>query len=132
MPFGNLEDEHLRTYFSPGECLVILYQSFSALDYLHGLPQPVVHWDIKPGNILIKHRDPDRNPSYLHVKLSDFGLSKTGSLKTFCGSKTYSPPNVEDGCIPYTKAVDVWSLGVVILRFVYSLPFPGSGMGMGW
>lgn len=132
MPFGNLEDEHLRTHFSTGECLVILYQSLSALDYLHGLPQPVVHRDIKPENILIKHRDPDCNPGYLHVKLSDFGLSKTGSLKTFCGSKTYCPPEVEEGCVPYTKAVDVWSLGVVILRFACSLPFPGYGMGMEW
>lgn len=132
MPFGNLEDEHNRAHFSPEECLVILRQSLLALTYLHGLPQPVAHRDLKPENILVKHRDPGGNPDHLHVKLSDFGLSKAGSLKTFCGSRTYCPPEVRDSGTPYTKAVDVWSLGVVILRFAYSLPHPGHGIGMGW
>lgn len=119
-------------HFSYDECLAILQQASSALEYLHGRPQPVVHRDIKPENILVKHRPLDRNPDSLHIKLSDFGLSKTGSLKTFCGSQTYCPPEVRDEAVPYTKAVDIWSLGVVVLRFAYNLPYPGSGMGMKW
>ncbi|KAH8747276.1 kinase-like domain-containing protein [Diaporthe sp. PMI_573] len=132
MPFGNLEDEHRRARFLHEECWAILHQSLSALAYLHGLPQPVIHRDIKPENILVKYRD--TNPDYLHVKLSDFGLSKVGSLKTFCGSQTYCPPEIQDDDVPqaYTKAVDIWSLGVVILRFAYSLPHPGSGFGKRW
>jgi serine/threonine protein kinase len=132
MPLGNLEDEHDRAHFSPEECLVILHQSLLALTYLHGLPRPVVHRDIKLENILVKHRDPGRNPRHLYIKLLDFGLSKTGSLKTFCGSKTYLPPEVGDSGTPYIKAVDIWSLGVVILRFVYSLLRPGKGIGRCW
>jgi serine/threonine-protein kinase Chk2 len=132
MPFGNLEDEHHRAHFLYEESLAILHQCSSALTYLHGLPQPLIHRDIKPENILVKYRD--TNPEYLHVKLSDFGLSKTGSLKTFCGSPTYCPPEIRDDGVPqaYTEAVDIWSLGVVILRFAYSLPHPGSGLGKKW
>ncbi|KAI0815428.1 kinase-like domain-containing protein [Xylaria sp. FL0064] len=75
MPFGNLEDEHKRAHFSQDECLVIFYQSLSALAYLHGRSKPVAHRDLKPENILVQYRNVDQNPDYLHVKLSDFGLS---------------------------------------------------------
>ncbi|KAH8755346.1 kinase-like domain-containing protein [Diaporthe sp. PMI_573] len=135
MAFGNLEDEHSKAHFSHEECVTILHQSTSALRYLHERSEPVAHRDLKPQNILVQHRDPDRNPDGLCIKLSDFGLAKIGnSLKTGCGSETYCPPEV---CASrsrqrYTKAVDIWSLGVVILRFAYALPYPGSGIGMGW
>ncbi|KAH8754867.1 hypothetical protein F5883DRAFT_369388, partial [Diaporthe sp. PMI_573] len=78
-------------------------------------------------NILVQHRDPDRKPDGLCIKLSDFGLAKIGnSLKTGCGSETYCPPEVcaSHSRQRYTKAVDIWSLGVVILRFAYALPYP--------
>ncbi|GAP92494.1 putative protein kinase [Rosellinia necatrix] len=134
MPFGNLEDEHKRAHFSQDECLVIFQQSLSALAYLHGRSEPVAHRDLKPENILVQYRDADKNPNYLHVRLSDFGLSKTGSLKTMCGSETYCPPEIgnKHTLEKYTKAVDIWSLGVVVLRYAYSLPYPGSGFGMEW
>jgi serine/threonine protein kinase len=135
MPFGNLEDEHRRVPFTDDECVQILHQSLSALVYLHGQPEPVAHRDIKPENILVKYRDPDCNPDHLHIKLSDFGLSKAGSLKTWCGTPSYLAPEVQDEDTPqrkYTTAVDIWSLGVVILRLAYELPYPGSGNGAWW
>ena len=51
-----------------------------------------------------------------------------------CGSKTYLPPEVRNDDLRenYTRAVDIWSLGVVLLRYAYALPYPGSGMGMKW
>jgi serine/threonine-protein kinase Chk2 len=94
----------------------------------------VAHRDIKPHNILVKYRDPGYNPDYIHVKLSDFGLSKIGSLKTWCGTRTYLPPEVRKDrpLQKYTNAVDIWSLGLVILRLAYELPHTGSGSGLGW
>ncbi|KAI0143499.1 hypothetical protein GGR57DRAFT_508090 [Xylariaceae sp. FL1272] len=134
MPFGNLEDEHQRAHFSHEECLVFFHQSLLALAYLHGRSEPVAHRDLKPENILVQYRDADQNPNYLHVRLSDFGLSKTGSLKTICGSETYCPPEIGNNYTSekYTKAVDIWSLGVIMLRYAYSLPSPGSGFGIEW
>ena len=94
--------------FSDSDSVTILRQVLSALTYLHELEHPVVHRDIKPGNILVHSRQP------LHVKLSDFGLSKEGNiLQTFCGTHNYLAPEVyENGT--YTSAVDIWSLGVVV------------------
>ncbi|KUI70588.1 DNA damage response protein kinase DUN1 [Cytospora mali] len=133
MPFGNLDDQYKLVQFSHDESLAILHQSLSALVYLHGQPQPVAHRDIKPENILVKYRDRS-NPSHLHIKLSDFGLSKTGSLKTWCGTESYLPPEIREDRAPltYTKAVDIWSLGVVMLWVAYGLPYPGSGIGIEW
>ncbi|KAI0469409.1 kinase-like domain-containing protein [Xylaria cf. heliscus] len=134
MPLGNLEDQHQKSCFSRAECATILSQSVSALEYLHGLREPVAHRDLKPENILVQYRDPDHNPDGLRVKLSDFGLAKAGDLKTNCGSPIYQPPEVLN-CPPwrnYTQSVDIWSLGVVILRFSYGLPFLDYRDGMEW
>lgn len=134
MPLGNLEDEHGNSPFSYEECTSILFQSASALKYLHERREPVAHRDLKPQNILVQYRAPDGSGG-LCIKLSDFGLAKIGdSLKTGCGSETYCPPEIfERGSSQrYTRAVDIWSLGVVILRFAYGLPHPGSGVGMSW
>ncbi|GAW20578.1 hypothetical protein ANO14919_100860 [Xylariales sp. No.14919] len=133
MPYGNLEDQHGMAPFTYNESLVVFHQSLLALEYLHG--QLVTHRDLKPENILVQCRGTDRNPRCLHVKLSDFGLSGVGSLYTICGSKTYWPPEIafDTSSQKYTNAVDIWSLGVVLLRLAYSLPDPGSGMiGMEW
>ncbi|KAK4137336.1 kinase-like protein [Trichocladium antarcticum] len=134
MPFGNLEDAHKTNPFSYDECLVIFHQSLSAVSYLHGRPVPIAHRDIKPMNILVQSRDPGRDPAYLKIKLSDFGTSKSAaeSLNTYCGSPCYLPPEIDFYVQRYTKAVDIWSLGAVILRFAYSLPAPGFGSGHAW
>jgi serine/threonine-protein kinase Chk2 len=134
MPFGNLENAHKSNPFSRAECLTILSQSLAALVYLHGQPKPIAHRDIKPHNILVKNRDAHHNPEHLHVKLSDFGLSKAGTLRTFCGTDTYLAPEIqmERPRHKYTEAVDIWSLGVVILRLTYGLPRPGHGSGIEW
>lgn len=121
IPFGNLKQQSKYVRFSYAECCQINYQSLLALDYLHG--EGIVHRDIKPTNILVQYRDFEPNGASLRVKLSDFGLSKQGTLKTFCGSGTYLAPEIpfknEEN---YTDVVDIWSLGVVILEYAYGLP----------
>ncbi|KAI0541775.1 hypothetical protein GGR58DRAFT_454934 [Xylaria digitata] len=55
-------------------------------------------------------------------------------MQTFCGSQIYMPPEIVDGrgYHQYTKAVDIWSLGVVILKFACGLPYPCDGSGVDW
>jgi serine/threonine protein kinase len=128
MAFGNLLNEFERIPYSFEECCHVLRQSLSALDYLHGQPEPIAHRDLKPQNILVKSREP------LHIKLADFGLAKAGYLETHCGTLTYSPPELQSDSRSHrqTVAVDIWSLGVVILQFGYCLPSPGYGSEMSW
>jgi len=111
------------------ETISILQQCLSALTYLHGSKPPIVHRDIKPGNILIQHRFPGN----IYVMFADFGLARDSSeLSTFCGSALYLAPEVylewQSICSnttprkKYTPAVDVWSLGVVIYELQCCLP----------
>ncbi|KJZ69149.1 hypothetical protein HIM_11467 [Hirsutella minnesotensis 3608] len=126
VPGGSLDDQE---NMSAGEALSILCQCLSALTYLHGQEPPIVHRDIKPGNILVQHRF----PGDIYVKFGDFGLSRDGcDLSTICGSRQYLAPEIYLGLQyinsggterrSYTPAVDIWSLGVVVYELMCRLP----------
>jgi serine/threonine protein kinase len=62
------------------------------------------------------------------VKLSDFGLSKLVKqdelCKTSCGSPFYCAPEIFLGNPYCGKAIDIWSLGIVLYAMVCDdLPF---------
>lgn len=92
---------------------LLFYQMVSACKYLHD--QGITHRDLKPENILLSTDDKETL-----IKITDFGLSKfvdAGSLmKTFCGTPTYLAPEIlkTAGAGAYTKAIDAWSLGVIL------------------
>jgi serine/threonine-protein kinase CHEK2 len=80
-----------------------------------------VHRDIKPENILLVDQD-------LHVKIADFGLAKIIGEESFtttlCGTPSYVAPEIlsDSRNRRYTKAVDVWSLGVVLYICLCGFP----------
>lgn len=126
LPLGNLEDQHMKRPITDRESLTLLCQSLGALASVHDAN--IAHRDIKPQNILLKSRDP------LHIKLSDFGLSKaTSDLQTFCGTHLYAAPEIYGRC-RYTNACDIWSLGVVVFQYAYGpLPNVKNGdVGLRW
>ncbi|KAL8907053.1 MAG: hypothetical protein Q9207_001633 [Kuettlingeria erythrocarpa] len=126
LPLGNLKAQERIT---DTESLTILCQSLDALTSVH--EAGIVHRDVKPENILIQSRNP------LHIKLSDFGLSKVGlDLQTFCGTYEYAAPEIYPTGRPdyYTQACDMWSLGVVVFEYAYG-PLPRlrrSDRGLPW
>ncbi|KAI0976494.1 kinase-like domain-containing protein [Xylaria arbuscula] len=120
MPLGDVQQANEVNPFSQEECIVMLLQSSSALAYLHETLK-VAHRDVKPENILVKQRD-QRRPKNLLVKLSDFGLSKTSDeLLSRVGTTRYMAPEVLKEQKYYTEAVDIWSLGVLILQLTNPL-----------
>ena len=84
-----------------------------ALEHLHSLG--ILYRDLKPENILIDQSG--------HVKLTDFGLSKQGLMThnsatySFCGTPEYLAPEIVKGN-GHTKAVDWWSLGLVLYEML--------------
>lgn len=69
--------------------------------------------DIKPENVLLTSKDPKEAVA----KLVDYGASafftsKRPFMKTYTGTLCYMAPEIIQG-MKYTKAVDVWSLGVL-------------------
>lgn len=64
----------------------------------------------------------------IHVKLADFGLAKIIGEESFtttlCGTPSYVAPEIlaEGRHRKYTKAVDIWSLGVVLYICLCGFP----------
>ncbi|XP_033028359.1 ankyrin repeat and protein kinase domain-containing protein 1 isoform X2 [Lacerta agilis] len=94
----------------------IIHETSLAVNFLHSLKPPLLHLNLKPGNILL-----DAN---MHVKISDFGLCKwmeESSLMEYIersaqrGSLSYIPPEIllQSTSPPGTK-FDVYSFGIVI------------------
>lgn len=104
-PGGNLLEQHKTKPFTSQETALVLRQMLDALVYLH-VDFNITHRDIKPANILCDSR--------AHFRLADFGLAKEGdNFKTFNGTEPYMAPEMF-GTRPYTAAVDLWGLGMVI------------------
>ena len=121
MPYfapGYLEFQAQGEALSRAEVVELLYQTLNALQYLH--MRRVAHRDLKPENILVATRHP------LSVKLADIGLADDKTyLETFCGTMVYIAPEISPGDGQYTTAVDVWSLGVIGLKYAHGLPEKG-------
>jgi serine/threonine protein kinase len=104
---------HLRkeTRFSEDRTRFYAAEIVLALECLH--KNGVIYRDLKPENVLL---DKDG-----HIKLTDFGLSKTGisgdlMSYTFCGTPEYLAPEIVKGS-GHNKAVDWWSLVNYSLKF---------------
>lgn len=114
-PIGNIADANIvdeTTYISA------FGQVLDGLKHLH--ENDVVHRDLKPENFLVEVEP-------LKVVITDFGLAKvvpdTTLLKTFCGTLKYLAPEVFPGLSDgHGPAVDVWSLGVIVLEWIYGIP----------
>ncbi|EYE93306.1 CAMK family serine/threonine-protein kinase [Aspergillus ruber CBS 135680] len=106
----NLSEDETRHVFK---------QLFEGLKYLHD--RGIVHRDIKPENILVSDKK-------LSVKLGDFGLAKIigedSFTTTLCGTPSYVAPEIlqDTNYRRYTKAVDIWSLGVVLYICLCGFP----------
>ena len=95
-------------------------QLLYALKYLKQLE--IIHCDLKPENILLK----EENKS--GIKIIDFGSSTFIDEKvyTYIQSRFYRAPEIMLG-IPYTPAIDMWSLGCIIAELYIGYPlFPGD------
>lgn len=95
-------------------------QILVALAYTKSLD--IIHCDLKPENILLV------NSQKALIKLIDFGSScfVPERLHTYIQSRFYRAPEIILG-IPYTPAIDMWSLGCIIVELWTGYPlWPGE------
>ncbi|PIO75357.1 kinase domain protein [Teladorsagia circumcincta] len=96
------------------QAMIWMSQVISAVYYMH--TRGIVHRDLKLENIVIF---PDEGI----IKISDFGFARSvirgdALSETYCGSKSYSAPEILKGepYDPYKS--DVWSVGVIAFVIV--------------
>ena len=133
-------DTYLKAHgpMSEKEARGVIIQILSALRYMNTQPHKVIHYDIKPGNILY-HKG--------NVKIVDFGLSKvvdhaiTNGHDTIeltsqgAGTYYYLPPECFSACnvmagngqMKVSNKVDVWSVGVVHFELLFGRKPFGDG-----
>ncbi|KAH6875895.1 kinase-like domain-containing protein [Alternaria rosae] len=108
--------------FTEHKTAIYIAQLTSALRYMHN--KNIMHRDIKHENILLGfHGD---------IKLADFGYSihsESGFRSTVCGTLDYLSPEVAVMTLKpemsrgwYTKAIDHWSLGVLMYELLVGKP----------
>ncbi|XP_051018120.1 serine/threonine-protein kinase Chk2 [Acomys russatus] len=102
-------------------CKLYFYQMLLAVHYLH--ENGIIHRDLKPENVLLSSQEED-----CLIKITDFGQSKilgeTSLMRTLCGTPTYLAPEVllSNGTAGYSRAVDCWSLGVILFICLSGYP----------
>ncbi|XP_045428530.1 ribosomal protein S6 kinase alpha-5 isoform X5 [Pipistrellus kuhlii] len=114
-----------RERFTEHEVQIYIGEIVLALEHLHKLG--IIYRDIKLENILL-----DSNG---HVVLTDFGLSKefvadeAERAYSFCGTIEYMAPDIiRGGDSGHDKAVDWWSLGVLMYELLTGAsPFTVDG-----
>ncbi|KAI8813765.1 kinase-like domain-containing protein [Cladochytrium replicatum] len=121
VPGGELFDLiSSRGALSERETRKLMFQILQSLKYLHD--RGISHRDLKLENVLLVSKEE------LSIKITDFGLAKlvgeSSFMKTMCGTPDYVAPEVLKGDQKrsYTKAVDLWSAGVIMFMCLCGYP----------
>ncbi|KAL8146201.1 mitogen-activated protein kinase homolog NTF6-like isoform X1 [Apium graveolens] len=102
-------------------CQYFLYQLLRGLKYIHSAN--VLHRDLKPSNLLLN--------SNCDLKICDFGLARTTSetdfMTEYVVTRWYRAPELLLNCSEYTAAIDIWSVGCILMEIIKREPlFPGK------
>ena len=110
-----------RKPFSLTEIVAIARQVAEALAHAHNQTPPIVHRDIKPGNIMLE--DPTKDFPFGRAVVMDWGIAKelkdsddtqlTG-MWTMVGTPKYCSPEQMRPLEVLTGSADIYSLGMVI------------------
>lgn len=125
---GSLEDLfHRQAGPLPRDTMqAVLEELVGAVAFIHR--NGVIHRDLTPANILVRSVDP------LDLVVADFGVARAQAasrvIGSVAGTMAYMSPEGSDGLT--TKAVDWWSVGIILYqglhgRHLFSTP-DGRGM----
>ncbi len=92
----------------------LFIEILEAVNHLHEHKPPLIHRDLKPGNILLNRKSKDR-----FVKIGDFGLATLHEMigqshTSDVGTAKYIAPEVDTK--EYTTKADIYSLGAILME----------------
>jgi serine/threonine protein kinase len=139
LPLGDIEKIFTHSRPSLAETLVVARQAAEALAYLHD-ELKVVHRDVKLSNLLVERwaMDTDDMPDQVHIKLTDFGLSKEMAEDGLTragvemGTRGYQAPEMINDAGRADHRADIYSLGMATYRMLSgnaSPPVPYQPLG---
>lgn len=100
----------------------IMHDTASALSHMHNLPTPIIHMDIKPGNIIIM-----KTATGVVAKVCDFGFARVFQPKeglqymtTRTGATSWyrAPELFSYHRKNYDASVDTFALGLVLMVMI--------------
>ncbi|KAM3938032.1 serine/threonine-protein kinase Chk2 isoform 2-T2 [Leptodactylus fuscus] len=121
MEGGELFNRVLESRLKESTVKLYFYQILLAVQYLHD--NAIIHRDLKLENVLLSSTCEE-----CCIKITDFGQSKilgeASLMMTLCGTPNYLAPEVLNtaGMGGYSKAVDYWSLGVILFVCLSGYP----------
>ena len=104
---GKLMKRDRRSPFSEQEVRNICFQILTGLMHMHS--KGYCHRDLKPDNFLVKGDT---------IKIADFGVAKsmTEPPQPYVGTLQYGAPELFLGSTCYDFAIDIWSMGVIMVE----------------
>lgn len=112
----DLSDDHVQFF---------LYQILRGMKYVHSAQ--VIHRDLKPRSLLVN--------SSCDLKICDFGLARMRfsdsewvcPMTEYVCTRWYRAPEVLCSWADYSGAIDIWSIGCILLEMYIRKPiFPGT------
>jgi eukaryotic-like serine/threonine-protein kinase len=116
----------------------LIGEVLNGLDYIHG--QSIIHRDIKPQNILLRHTATTGAPGFFTPKLADFGLAvsyaRAGGTRvtkrgTGLGTLMFMPPEQIRDAGTVQKPADTYAVGVTLYylltgQYPFNFPTPAE------
>lgn len=101
------------------QIIFFTYQILRGLKYLHS--SNIIHRDLKPGNLTVNEN--------CELRIIDFGLARSEreEMTGYVATRWYRAPEIMLKWMHYTKAVDLWSVGCIVVEmYTHRALFPGS------
>jgi len=109
--------EHFKTYYDVQQ---IILDVLNGLNYLHTLPEPIIHNEITPHNIML-----DLSEDVPKAKIIDFGYARLFHQSTKVYNKVGLNLNyVASECFNglYSPQSDIFSVGAVMYQMFFGMP----------